>query len=187
MGDHRQMSIDIVTAFTGKNVLEASRTLLAQLNIAVHTKTTTPVRWSELAPVANKAVAAALSKVSKLYYVGYVGEESFGGNFKKLPDDYRGMMVFAVEAKGGAALVRCDLSAITRALNRLSKCAPVLLVVREGDAFSLAVAERHVLKRQLELVERGGRNLLVGIGHEVDKVDHRVLAEPAQRLDRRRT
>ena len=69
------MSIDIVTAFTGKNVLDASRTLLAQLNVTVHTKTTSPVRRSELAPVANKAVAAALSKVSELYYVGYVGEE----------------------------------------------------------------------------------------------------------------
>ena len=96
------MNIDLATAFTDKNVLEATRTLLAQLNVAVHTKTTSPVRPSELAPVHNKVVDAALSKVSELYYVGYVGEESFGGNFEKLPDDYRGMMVFAVEAKGGA-------------------------------------------------------------------------------------
>ena len=155
------MSIDIVTAFTGKNILEASRALLAQLNVAIHTKTTSPVRQSELSPVANKAVAAALSKVSELYYVGYVGEESFGGNFEKLPDDYRGIMVFAVEAKGSAALVRGDLSAITRALNRLSKCAPVLLVAREGDTFSLAVAERTSYVRASMRGEKAGRVVML--------------------------
>ncbi len=155
------MSIDIATAFTGKNVLEASRVFLAHLNVAVHTKTTSPVRPSELDPVRNKVVDAALSKVSELYYVGYVGEESFGGNFAKLPDDYKGMMVFAVEAKGGAALMRCDLSAITRALNRLSKCAPVLLVVREGDTFSLAVAERTSYVRASMRGEKAGRVVML--------------------------
>ena len=155
------MNIDIATAFTGKNVLEATRTLLAQLNVAVHTKTTSPVRPSELAPVRNKVVDAALSKVSELYYVGYVGEEIFGGNFAKLPDDYKGMMVFAVEAKGGAAFMRCDLSAITRALNRLSKCAPVLLVVHEGDTFSLAVAERTPYVRASMRGEKAGRVVML--------------------------
>lgn len=155
------MNIDIATAFTGKNVLEATKTLLAQLNVAVHTKTTSPVRPSELAPVRNKVVDAALSKVSELYYVGYVGEEIFGGNFAKLPDDYKGMMVFAVEAKGGAAFMRCDLSAITRALNRLSKCAPVLLVVREGDTFSLAVAERTPYVRASMRGEKAGRVVML--------------------------
>ena len=155
------MSIDIATAFTGKNVLEASRVFLAHLNVAVHTKTTSPVRPSELDPVRNKVVDAALSKVSELYYVGYVGEESFGGNFAKLPDGYKGMMVFAVEAKGGAALMRCDLSAITRALNRLSKCAPVLLVAREGDTFSLAVAERTPYVRASMRGEKAGRVVML--------------------------
>ena len=155
------MSIDIKEAFADKNVLEAAKELLSQLNVSVHTKTTSPVSPSELNPVANKAVAAALSKVSELYYAGYIGEESFNGNFTKLPDDYKGMMVFAAGAKGGATFARRDVSALTRALNRLSKCAPVLLVAREGDSFSLALAERIPYVRAATPGEKAGRVVML--------------------------
>ena len=152
------MSIDVKTAFTGKNVLDATRDLLAQLGVAVHTRTTSPIDPATLDPVSNKAVAAALAKVSELYYAGHVGEESFGGDFATLPGGYKGMLVFAAEA---SALSRADLSALARALNRLSKCAPVLLVARDGGSFSLALAERIPYARASAPGEKAGRVVML--------------------------
>ena len=155
------MSIDMSAAFAGKNILDASKALLAQLNVAVRSATTSPISHSELAPVANKAVDNALSKLAELYYAGNIGEESFSGNFQKLPDGYKGMMVFSVEAKKGVSFTRSDISALTRALNRLSKYAPVLLVAREGKVFSLALAERIPYVRAAKPGEKAGRVIML--------------------------
>lgn len=144
------MSVNL-DKFKDGTVLEGALGLFESLGIIFNTMTITPVNLLGQLKEPSKAVREAFDKVDKSYFVGTIDDATLRGEDEALSlndeidrydQHYKGLMAFAIEAKPGTSLTRAEIATLTRALNRISKAAPVAVIIRYGDRIAFALCER---------------------------------------------
>lgn len=171
---------DCLHNFTSANLFEACAALLGQLHINFDRKTAEPISLADFyVGQMPKFLSQALSNVVTTYFIGVVNDLSLKGKAEgqdlsnhiaeaTAHDRYSGMFIFAIDVTAGARLTRTDITAITRALNRISVANPVALFTREGNLLSISSCERMDYKQQWREGEKLGKvSILRGIdcGH----------------------
>lgn len=144
------MSVNL-DKFKNGTVLEGALSLFGSLGVKFNTLSELPVDLLGMLPQPSKAVTAAFNKVDSSYFLGSIDDATLRGTdealslndeIHRIDQHYKGIMAFALEAKPGTSLTRTEIATLTRALNRISKAAPVALVIRYGDRIALALCER---------------------------------------------
>ena len=153
------------------NVREASVRLLSHLHILHTQEEPSPIQYRDYYDRGEipQYIQRALTLCREYYYIGEVCDDALTGNergdtnlredLKKLRDDahYKSMMLFAVDLLPDAHITRTDLSALTRAFNRLVYNFPVTVIFRQGNLLSIGTCER--TERKLESQKEQGEKL----------------------------
>ncbi len=156
----------MLSAFKESDTLQGTLGLFGELGIKLNTPTNEPLGIEVVLPEVPASVRAIFPKVARAWFVGTIddatlrGEDEaldLGTEIERIDEHYKGMMVFAVDTAPGEHLTRSEISALTRALNRLSKSAPVALIVRRGDYISFAICERTPWLRADKTGEKPGK------------------------------
>lgn len=146
--------IDTLKRFTEESLFEASSYLLNKLNIGFEGETAEPIDVAAIYDATMpQYLTDALKSIKDTYFIGVANDLLLSGSASSDSLDdisetiqsggkYDGMFVFACDTKKGEQLTRSQVSALTRAFNRISYANPVILVIREGDKLSLATCER---------------------------------------------
>lgn len=147
-----------LSKFQQGSVLDGTLRLFDSLWIKIYTPSGLPTPLEQILQASGMPVAQipqyvlnVNKKISSFYFVGVLDSNALKGQrealeFKeevdKIGSDYQGLLVFGMEVPEEESLTRSEISALTRLLNRLSKSAPVALVVKRGDYVSFAMCER---------------------------------------------
>lgn len=167
------MSISL-DKFKYGNVLQGALELFGSLGIKLVTPSDCPFNLRRMIAEPSIAVSDVLDKIEDVYFVGTIDDKALHGEDESLSLDdeiiridehYKGMMVFAVDVKDDANITRTDIATLTRALNRMSKAAPVALIARYGDKISFSICERTAYKQGGHTGEKAGR---VSILRDID-------------------
>lgn len=136
MGDYQ-----ILNRFTAENIQKATVDLLHYLGIATDLITEEQVAITDLVEQPTKAVLEICRKIHESYLVCSISDRTFSDEeqdetldeVKENIGKYDQMLVFAVDLHGDTKLCRTEMATLTRALNRASKAAPVVVVFRYYD------------------------------------------------------
>ena len=184
--------------FAGENIQSATLSLLADLGIEMHVHSEQQISIPDIMDAilgkTPKAVLDICAKIRESYLVGVISDETFRNPdeeqtfFEACENKYDQMLVFAVDFKREAKLTRSEMATLTRALNRASKAAPVVLVCRyaddEGVRFAMSLCERTAYKQSGHTGEKVGKvNILRGINPEMPHTGHVRIIED-MRLER---
>ena len=186
--------------FANDNIQKATLSLLSDLGIEMHVRSEQhiPIPAVVAAQLGQtpKAVQDICDKIKESYLAGVISDKTFTSHddaqtFNEAcenMDKYDQMMVFAVDFKRDVRLNRSEMATLTRALNRASKAAPVVLVCRyadeEGVRFAMSLCERTAYKQSGHTGEKAGKvNILRGINPENPHTGHIRIIED-MRLER---
>lgn len=141
--------------FTTSSLFDATSALLAKLNIRFNRQTAEPINVAALYDGAMpQYLTNALRLVEHTYFIGVANDLSLDTGEKsdntideiseKIANGgrYDGMFIFACDAAADAHIIRSDISALTRAFNRISYANPVILIIRQANLISLSTCER---------------------------------------------
>ena len=184
--------------FADENIQRASLSLLADLGIEMNVHSEQQIHIPDIMDgvlgKTPKAVLDICDKIKESYLVGVISDETFLGHDKEQTfveardNKYDQMLVFSVDFKRDAKLTRSEMATLTRALNRASKDAPVMLVCRYADdeevRFAMSLCERTAYKQSGHTGEKVGKvNILRGINPEMPHTGHVRIIED-MRLER---
>lgn len=186
MGDYQ-----ILNRFTAENIQKATVGLLHYLGIATDLITEEQVAITDLVEQPTKAVLEICRKIHESYLVCSISDRTFSDEeqdetldeVKENIDKYDQMLVFAVDLHEDTKLCRTEMATLTRALNRASKAAPVVVVFRYYDdgevRFALSLCERTAYLQAGHTGEKVGRvNILRGINPQKTHAGHiRILED----------
>lgn len=186
MGDYQ-----ILNRFTAENIQKATVGLLHYLGIATDIITEEQVAITDLAEQPTKAVQEICRKIRESYLVCSISDRTFSDEeqdetldeVKENIGKYDQMLVFAVDLHEDTKLCRTEMATLTRALNRASKAAPVVVVFRYYDdgevRFALSLCERTAYLQAGHTGEKVGRvNILRGINPQKTHTGHiRILED----------
>lgn len=186
MGDYQ-----ILNRFTAENIQKATVDLLHYLGIATDLITEEQVAITDLVEQPTKAVLEICRKIHESYLVCSISDRTFSDEeqdetldeVKENIGKYDQMLVFAVDLHGDTKLCRTEMATLTRALNRASKAAPVVVVFRYYDdgevRFALSLCERTAYLQAGHSGEKVGRvNILRGINPQKTHAGHiRILED----------
>lgn len=146
---------DTLKLFTTSSLFDATSALLAKLNIRFNRQTAEPINVADLYDGAMpQYLTNALRLVEHTYFIGVANDLSLDTGEKsdntideiseKIANGgrYDGMFIFACDAAADANITRSDISALTRAFNRISYANPVILIIRQANLISLSTCER---------------------------------------------
>ena len=186
MGDYQ-----ILNRFTAENIQKATVGLLHYLGIATDIITEEQVAITDLVEQPTKAVQEICRKIRESYLVCSISDRTFSDEeqdetldeVKENIGKYDQMLVFAVDLQEDTKLCRTEMATLTRALNRASKAAPVVVVFRYYDdgevRFALSLCERTAYLQAGHTGEKVGRvNILRGINPQKTHTGHiRILED----------
>ena len=186
MGDYQ-----ILNRFTAENIQKATVGLLHYLGIATDLVTEKQVAITDLVEQPTKAVLEICRKIHESYLVCSISDRTFSDEeqdetldeVKENIGKYDQMLVFAVDLHEDTKLCRTEMATLTRALNRASKAAPVVVVFRYYDdgevRFALSLCERTAYLQAGHTGEKVGRvNILRGINPQKTHAGHiRILED----------
>lgn len=186
MGDYQ-----ILNRFTAENIQKATVGLLHYLGIATDIITEEQVAITDLVEQPTKAVQEICRKIRESYLVCSISDRTFSDEeqdetldeVKENIGKYDQMLVFAVDLHEDTKLCRTEMATLTRALNRASKAAPVVVVFRYYDdgevRFALSLCERTAYLQAGHTGEKVGRvNILRGINPQKTHTGHiRILED----------
>ena len=186
MGDYQ-----ILNRFTAENIQKATVGLLHYLGIATDLITEEKVAITDLVEQPTKAVLEICRKIHESYLVCSISDRTFSDEeqdealdeVKENIGKYDQMLVFAVDLHEDTKLCRTEMATLTRALNRASKAAPVVVVFRYYDdgevRFALSLCERTAYLQAGHTGEKVGRvNILRGINPQKTHAGHiRILED----------
>lgn len=146
---------DTLKLFTTSTLFDATSALLAKLNIRFNRQTAEPINVAALYDGAMpQYLTNALRLIEHTYFIGVANDLSLDTGEKsdntideiseKIANGgrYDGMFIFACDAMADAHITRSDISALTRAFNRISYANPVILIIRQANLISLSTCER---------------------------------------------
>lgn len=146
---------DTLKLFTTSTLFDATSALLAKLNIRFNRQTAEPINVAALYDGAMpQYLTNALRLIEHTYFIGVANDLSLDTGEKsdntideiseKIANGgrYDGMFIFACDAAADAHITRSDISALTRAFNRISYANPVILIIRQANLISLSTCER---------------------------------------------
>ena len=153
--------ITTLKQFISDSLFDAADALLSKLHIT-HTKEEhSPIKYADYYySEVPQYVQNALALTKACYYIGEVCEEALQGTDRgdtSLEDDleklranarYQSMMIFAIDLQPDTNVTRTDLSALTRAFNRLVYNFPVTIIFRQDKLLSIATCERTEFKQE---------------------------------------
>lgn len=186
MGDYQ-----ILNRFTAENIQKATVGLLHYLGIATDLITEGQVAITDLVEQPTKVVLEICRKIHESYLVCSISDRTFSDEeqdetldeVKENIGKYDQMLVFAVDLHEDTKLCRTEMATLTRALNRASKAAPVVVVFRYYDdgevRFALSLCERTAYLQAGHTGEKVGRvNILRGINPQKTHAGHiRILED----------
>lgn len=186
MGDYQ-----ILNRFIADNIQKATVGLLHYLGIATDLITEEQVAITDLVEQPTKAVQEICRKIHESYLVCSISDRTFSDEeqdetldkMKENIGKYDQMLVFAVDLHEDTKLCRTEMATLTRALNRASKAAPVVVVFRYYDngevRFALSLCERTAYLQAGHTGEKVGRvNILRGINPQKTHAGHiRILED----------
>lgn len=181
----------ILNRFIADNIQKATVGLLHYLGIATDLITEEQVAITDLVEQPTKAVLEICRKIRESYLVCSISDRTFSDEeqdetldeVKKNIGKYDQMLVFAVDLHEDTKLCRTEMATLTRALNRASKAAPVVVVFRYYDdgevRFALSLCERTAYLQAGHTGEKVGRvNILRGINPQKTHAGHiRILED----------
>ena len=181
----------ILNRFTAENIQKATVGLLHYLGIATDLITEKQVAITDLVEQPTKAVLEICRKIHESYLVCSISDRTFSDEeqdetldeVKENIGKYDQMLVFAVDLHKDTKLCRTEMATLTRALNRASKAAPVVIVFRYYDdgevRFALSLCERTAYLQAGHTGEKVGRvNILRGINPQKTHAGHiRILED----------
>ncbi|WP_278997199.1 Eco57I restriction-modification methylase domain-containing protein, partial [Prevotella disiens] len=181
----------ILNRFTAENIQKATVGLLHYLGIATDLITEKQVAITDLVEQPTKAVLEICRKIHESYLVCSISDRTFSDEeqdetldeVKENIGKYDQMLVFAVDLHKDTKLCRTEMATLTRALNRASKAAPVVVVFRYYDdgevRFALSLCERTAYLQAGHTGEKVGRvNILRGINPQKTHAGHiRILED----------
>lgn len=144
------------TKFLTDSLVDASLAFFEELGIKVLPYTSEPIQLDEFIENPRQYATKHLDDIKNIYYVGTVAESSFDGSsdkaveLKNIKERYEGLFIFAIEMKEGTHMTRSDMADLTRAYNRASLAAPVILLIKNGIFLSFCICERTEYKRLQE-------------------------------------
>ncbi|MCQ2343805.1 MAG: N-6 DNA methylase [Paludibacteraceae bacterium] len=146
---------DTLKLFTTSSLFDATSALLGKLNIRFNRQTAEPINVAALYDGAiPQYLTNALRLIEHTYFIGVANDLSLDTGEKsdntideiseKIANGgrYDGMFIFACDAAADAHITRSDISALTRAFNRISYANPVILIIRQANLISLSTCER---------------------------------------------
>ena len=141
--------------FTTSTLFDATSALLAKLNIRFNRQTAEPINIADLYDGAMpQYLTNALRLIEHTYFIGVANDlsldtgEKSDNTLNQITETiesggrYDGMFIFACDAAADAHITRSDISALTRAFNRISYANPVILIIRQANLISLSTCER---------------------------------------------
>lgn len=170
------MLTDSLSKFTnGGSLFDACTSLLADLHIQFDRQTEEPINIGTFYDGdMPKYLSDALNFVDRTYFIGVVNDLSLKGkaeekqlsehiaNAEEQQDKYSGMFLFAIDANVSHKLTRSELTALTRAFNRISVANPVTLFIREGNNLSISSCERMNYNQTWRKGEKLGKVSILG-------------------------
>ena len=146
---------DTLKLFTTSSLFDATSALLGKLNIRFNRQTAEPINVAALYDGAMpQYLTNALRLIEHTYFIGVANDLSLDTGEKsdntideiseKIANGgrYDGMFIFACDAATDVHITRSDISALTRAFNRISYANPVILIIRQVNLISLSTCER---------------------------------------------
>lgn len=175
---------EILRLFTEGNVQEASVRLLSHLHIPHTQELPSPIQYRDYYDRGEipQYIERALTLCREYYYIGEVCDDALAGrdngdtnlreDLMKLRDNahYKSMMLFAVDLRTDAHITRSDLSALTRAFNRLVYNYPATVIFRQGQYLSISTCERTEYKQESQK-EQGEKLGKVCLLRDVDCIN----------------
>lgn len=147
--------IDTLKLFTTSSLFDATSALLGKLNIRFNRQTAEPINVADLYDGAMpQYLTNALRLIEHTYFIGVANDlsldtgEKSDNTLNQITETienggrYDGMFIFACDAAADAHITRSDISALTRAFNRISYANPVILIIRQANLISLSTCER---------------------------------------------
>lgn len=141
--------------FTTSSLFDATSALLGKLNIRFNRQTAEPINIADLYDGAMpQYLTNALQLIEHTYFIGVANDlsldtgEKSDNTLNQITETienggrYDGMFIFACDAAADAHITRSDISALTRAFNRISYANPVILIIRQANLISLSTCER---------------------------------------------
>lgn len=162
-----------LSKFNSENLFEAATDLFEQLGITLNSNTTTAMTIDGVLKE-HRGKAPVFDAVGDVYFLGIVEDSVFNrspsesgytleAGIDEADRSYDGLMIFAVDLNKRPT--RTDLSALTRAFNRISKAMPVAVLanydVDSEAVFSLAISERFKYSQTWREGEKVGKIILL--------------------------
>ena len=143
-----------LSLFNTSNLFEASTDLFRQLGIKTNSNTAEPLPIESILKEQLKSTNT-FKAIDKTYFVGLIDDRviddsiglfetkiSYQEANNRISNEYKGLMVFAVNIFDNKKPTANQLRDITRAFNRISEQIPVIVIYKTGSTISFSNCER---------------------------------------------
>lgn len=158
-----------LSIFNTASLFDAATNLFKQLGVKTNSNTTEPLPIESVLKE-HLRETSTFKAIDKTYFIGLIDNEvissgdglfeykiSYDEAQQKINNEYKGLMIFAVNINNTHKPTANQLRDITRAFNRISEQMPVVVIYKTGNSISFSNCERIKFRQVWRKGEKVGK------------------------------